>query len=185
MSAKRIEQVRITRHEATAGAPWEAGLWVDYFVEEALARGFAEAALPSDAIGFRALWHYIGEVRNGGHEQYFANRDGELTDLPAIAALLARVDLPRHAALVEAFARFAAENDERLLDLYLSDRGDEAPALFYPLDAAFAAAEQEEGPRDERLRAWLLAQPWLKVDDEAGPASIDWLRRVVPERAAG
>lgn len=75
MSDCRIERISITRHETRSHDPSEACLWLGYFIEVALERGWNENELPSEAIHFATMQDYHGERANGGHAQYYENKD--------------------------------------------------------------------------------------------------------------
>ncbi|MBB6503681.1 hypothetical protein F4693_000636 [Sphingomonas endophytica] len=181
MSDCRIEHISITRHEARSLDPGEACLWLGYFIEEALERGWNENELPSDAMHFAKLWDYHGERANGGHAQYYENKDGDLAALRSASKLLGRISLSQHGNLIERFIKVANENENRIHDLYDSGNNQDVKEIFYDLDDAFAELEISEGKLLHHLHDWVLQQSWVVVDDADGPASTDWLRRIVPE----
>lgn len=181
MSDCRIERIYITRHEARSHDPSEACLWLGYFIEVALERGWNKNELPSDAIHFAMLWNYHGERSNGGHAQYYENKDGDLEDLKGASKFLDRIGLSRHGNLIERFLEIANTNGDRIHSLYESGKGQDAKEIFYDLDDLFAELETSEGKLLHHLHDWVLEQSWVVVDDAEGPANSDWLRRIVPE----
>jgi hypothetical protein len=181
MSDYRIEHISITRYEARSPDPGEACLWLGYFIEEALERGWNESEMPSDAMHFAKLWEYHGVRANGGHAQYYENKDGDLADLSYALELLGRIGLSRHGNLIEQFIDVVNMNEDRIHDLFASGNNQDAKEIFYNLDNSFAELEISEGKLLHHLHDWVLQQSWVVVYDADGPASTDWLRRIVPE----
>ncbi|MDR6789153.1 hypothetical protein J2Y58_002524 [Sphingomonas sp. BE138] len=181
MSDCRIAHLSITRHEARSPDPSEACLWLGYFIEEALERGWNENELPPDAMQFAALWDYHGERANGGHAQYYENRDGDLTALRNGSELLGRIGLSQHGKLIDRFIEVANTNEDYIHELYVSGNNQDVKAIFYDLDDSFAELEISEGKLLHHLHDWVLQQSWVVVDGADGPANTDWLRHIVPE----
>lgn len=154
-------------------------LWVGYFIEEAIERGFDADELPAYAICFADLWEYHGEVGNGGHAQYYENEGESRPRLKSMADLFETIGLPQHGKLLKDFEHFAIENEDRLVDLYVAGDSLTAKEMFYDFDDRFALLERTEGKLGTHLETWLLQQLWIVPAD--GLASMPQLRSPVPD----
>ncbi|MEK9213216.1 DMP19 family protein [Sphingomonas sp. 2378] len=184
MSGCRIEHILITRSEAVDADPSSACSCIGLFIEEAIERGYEEHELPLDAMRFAALLDYHGEVMNGGHAQYYMNKDEDLTNLQAASEMLSRIGLPQHAGLIGQYSKISSDSEDRIHEIYgegSSDYYQKVAEIFYGIDDKFVELENSEGTLLTHLHDWVLQQSWVVVADAEGPASVDWIRRAIPD----
>lgn len=177
----RLTHVTLCASEANAPEVWRACLWVGYFIEVALnERGYVPSELPHDAVRFADLWKYHGEQANGGHAQYEGNTEGNVDAWRRSAGLLESMGLTANAALLNDFIEFATRNQDRVRDMYEDGEDAAARELFYGFDDRFAEIERGGPGLQQSMHVWLLKQPWIVIEEREEPASMDWLRSLIP-----
>ncbi|MCI5077856.1 DUF4375 domain-containing protein [Oricola sp.] len=161
----------IVRRSDAAPVPNAYG---EYYLVEAVAR-FAEHAaeragrgwdaIPPEALQVNCVFDYVGQVENGGHSQFVANRRGELSEcLSNVAAGLRAVGADGNLAIIEDLRAWLAGNpDEAARQTGFA--GGRAAALD-ALDDRFRAL-WKAGPLDATLAAWIAAWPNLRVVEDA------------------
>lgn len=174
-------KIRLPVSEARSSEPWAACIWIGHFVNIAIDEGgYEESELPEDAIRFANLCTYLSEQTHGGHEQFGGSIQGNEKAWRNAAELLGLLGMPAHSALLNAFITFAGQNRDRVEELYAVGNEVAARKLFYSFDDQFAAIDREGFKLLNTLHNWLLRQPWLDLDYDDAPATMDSLRRSFP-----
>lgn len=159
------ERIPVPKSDLVAPEAWRPCLRVGYFIERVKEHG-GEVKLPPGALHFADLWEYLGEITNGGHAQYFENEEDCISQLQTMRELLRSIGLPNHAELLNEFEHVVSENENRLFDLYVSGDAMTAKEFFYGIDDRFAELERGEGKLQDRLRDWLVQQPWIVEEED-------------------
>jgi hypothetical protein len=176
----RLAAVRVPAVDARYPHPAALCMAADHFILHAIDEaGYEADELPPFALHFTDLWKYHGEWGNGGHAQYAGNTDNDFEAWARASELLGHMGLSRYREILDDFSAFVAAHEERIHDLYRKGEAMTAIRLFQDFDDRFAAAERDGPPLQDRLHAWLIAQPWLLVDEDAPPFSMQWLRTAV------
>jgi len=175
-----IDRIPVPGSEVVAEQTWAACSWVAMFIDQAIQRGYERDELPYDAVRFDDLWEYRGEVRNGGHAQYYENEIESRPRLAQTADLLGDIGLPNHRDLLIDFDRFVVENEYEIEEIYISGDSQAGKEMFYGFDDRFYELEESEGNLEDCLRKWLLRQPWIVVEDDQEIADMTRLKRSIP-----
>ncbi|SDA36629.1 DUF4375 domain-containing protein [Sphingomonas sp. NFR15] len=187
MKQRLIERIPVPQSEVRTDEPGAACLWVGYFIEEAVERGYEEDELPPEVLRFLDVWEYHGERGNGGHAQYYENEENCRPKLKLMAKFLKTIGLPEHGRLIEDFEHFSIRNEGKIDDLYEREENGAVREMFYGFDDRFMQLEQSEGKLVDRLAGWLLQQPWIEIEETGQSGDVTRLRQLIadpPDREA-
>jgi len=187
MTQRLIERIPVPQSEVWTDEPGAACLWVGYFIEEAVERGYEEDELPPEVLRFLDVWEYHGECCNGGHAQYYENEEDSRPRLKLMAKFLKTIGLPEHGRLIEDFEHFSIRNEGKIDDLYGREENGAVKEMFYGFDDRFTQLEQSEGKLVDCLAEWLLQQPWIEIEETGQSGDVTRLRQLIadpPDREA-
>lgn len=180
MERARITEIRISPAEIDEDHPYSLCNWIELYVGAAIKdAAYLAEELPDGTADFYDVMRYYGEWNNGGHQSCWDIGD-ELEAWPRASRFFGRLGLHDRKALIDDFTRFLIANEERLIGLYEAEEEETARALFYPFDDRFWEIENRDGKLAQALYRWLRAQPWLVIDSDAPPLTMQRIRDAIP-----
>lgn len=153
-----IAIVTVPESAMTSPAPHDLPEAVGIFVDRAFSREYVSAELPHEALIAHWLFIYEGEVRNGGHSQFVANK-GEYPGIyDFVAEGLRTLGLSGVEAIFSDLLTFSIMHPKRFSH---GGRWDKIDPVLHALDDRFYALPLYGVPI--ALSAWLKSRPWLSA----------------------